>query len=173
MAVMGVLDRPHPADVRVITGVTSASSLATIVRVSTRDRWTEIKDEFFVWYDQAKNNAGFTYDSDVAKAAKMSHTSISGWRTGRQRPNAQSLSAVAAVLKQPAREAWARAGLLTEADLAEAPVEDHWGVEIIKSSARLDAGAKAKLIAIFLEQERRDREEKERRLREQIEIAGG
>lgn len=55
----------------------------------------------------------------------------------------------------------------------EVPTEDAWGVAIIESSTRLDAKTKAKLVATFLDQEKRDREEKERRLQEQIELIGG
>jgi transcriptional regulator with XRE-family HTH domain len=174
-----VLTARRPAHVRDIAGVTTRTSLATFVRVGTRDDWLRLKDEFFVWYDRAKDRAKFAYDSDVAKAAGLSHTSISGWRSGRQRPNAQSLSAVARALGVPAKDAWFHAGLMSEADLAgesepEAPYgPDQWGVDIIETNSNLDPAAKARLIAIFLEQERRDREEKERRLREQINLVSG
>lgn len=79
-----------------------------------------IRGEFFAWFDRAKDDAGFTYDSDVAKAAGMSHTSISGWRSGRQRPTAKSLSDVARVLNKSAQEAWAKAGLMTASDVHKA-----------------------------------------------------
>jgi transcriptional regulator with XRE-family HTH domain len=113
----------RPAQVRDITGVTAKGPAASIVRVSTRNSWLEFRDDFFVWFDRAKEEAEFTYDSDVAKAAGMSHTTISGWRSGRQRPNSQSLSDVARVLNKSAQEAWARAGLMTASDIhkAEAP----------------------------------------------------
>lgn len=138
-----------------------------------------LKDDFFVWYDRAKDRAEFTYDSDVAKAAGLSHTSISGWRSGRQRPNAQSLSAVARALGVPAKDAWFHAGLMSDADMAgqpepEAPYgQDQWGVDIIEAKKGLSRERKDQLIAMFLEQERRDREEKERRLREQINLVSG
>lgn len=178
MAATALLDR-RPAHVRDIAGVTTHTPVATFVRVSTREDWLRLKDDFFVWYDRAKDRAEFAYDSDVAKAAGLSHTSISGWRSGRQRPNAQSLSAVARALGVPAKDAWFHAGLMSEADLAgepepEAPYgPDQWGVDIIEANPKLDPDAKAKMIAIFLEQERRDREEKERRLREQINLVSG
>jgi len=109
-----------PAQVRDITGVTTKAVTSSIVRVGTRDEWLEIKDEFFVWFDRAKDEADFVYDSDVAKAAGMSHTSISGWRSGRQRPTARSLSDVARVLKKSAQEAWVKAGLMTAGDIKKA-----------------------------------------------------
>lgn len=112
-----VLDLLEPAHVRDITGVTRRTATSTIVRVGTRDEWLEIKDGFFAWFDRAKDEANFTYDSDVAKAAGMSHTSISGWRSGRQRPTAKSLSDVARVLNKSAQEAWAKAGLMTASDI--------------------------------------------------------
>lgn len=178
MAATALLDH-RPANVCDIAGVTTRTPLSTFVRVSTRKDWLRLKDDFFVWYDRAKDRAEFAYDSDVAKAAGLSHTSISGWRSGRQRPNAQSLSAVARALSVPAKDAWFHAGLMSEADMADQPEpeapygQDQWGVDIIEAKQGLSRDRKDKLIAMFLEQERRDREEKERRLREQINLVSG
>lgn len=114
------LDVLEPTRVRDITGVTRKGPVASIVRVGTRNSWLEFRDDFFVWFDRAKEEAEFVYDSDVAKAAGMSHTTISGWRNGRQRPTSQSLSDVARVLKRSAQEAWARAGLMNAGDVKKA-----------------------------------------------------
>ena len=154
--------------------MTSGREIASIVRVNTQElgphalTWPRV--EFFDWFDEKKKAAGYTYDSDVAKAAGISHTSISGWRTGRQRPNVFSLSDVAKVLKTSARLAWAKAGLLTDEDLREMMTpEELDGLDLIEAS-NLDRNTKDKLKALHLARVARDREDSLQQLREQIDL---
>lgn len=119
-----------------------------------------------MWFDAARDDAGFKNDSEVAAAAGLNHSSISSWRGGRQRPSTVSLSAVAKVLGRSAQEAWREAGRLAPADMREvdaAPRED-WGVEMIRSSVVLNDAAKAKLIETHLADQEAEREKLRRKL---------
>lgn len=170
----GVLDHGPPANSCDIAGVTGARDIASIVCVNTQplgphaSTWP--RESFFVWFEAAKKAAGIVLDSDVAKAAGLSHTTISAWRHGKQRPSIWPLSAIARVLKTKARVAWAQAGLLTEDDLREAMTpEELDGLDLIEASP-LSRDAKDKLKAIHLAQVARDREDALRRVREQIDL---
>lgn len=167
-----MLTRSLPADSRDITNESFVRAPASIVRVSTNDqdlRWPHAA-QFFEWFDAARTDAGIKNDFEVANRAGINHSSISSWRKGRQRPTAHSLSDIARVLGKSALEAWERAGLLTEADrqqMLTPPERD--GIALIRSS-NLSEPAKERLVAVFLEQERRDRAERLRRLEEQIDV---
>lgn len=65
-------------------------------------------------------------------------------------------------------------GVFSARDLTPAgiPAEDAWIVELVNSYA-FSPAKKKQLTAVLLEQERREREERLRRLREQIEVLGG
>lgn len=78
--------------------------------------WPE-REAFFDWFDERKRIVRIRHDAAVARKAGLDGSSISSWRSGRQRPTAASLSAVAAVLEAGAQETWARAGLLTSGDI--------------------------------------------------------
>lgn len=160
-----------PAMLRDITDEDFVRLPAKVVRVSTNDqvdaRWPHAA-QFFEWYDQARTDAGIKNDFEVATRARINHSSISSWRRGRQRPTAHSLSDIARVLGKSALEAWEKAGLLTEVDREQMFTQsERDGVALIRSS-NLGEAAKERLIAVFLEQERRDRTERMRRLEEQI-----
>ena len=78
--------------------------------------WPE-RDAFFDWFDERKRIVKIKHDSGVARRAGLDPSSISSWRSGRQRPSAVSLSAIADVLKVGAQETWARAGLMAQGDV--------------------------------------------------------
>lgn len=160
-------------DVRARTTVHVDEMISTLVHMRNRDDWP--REDFLNWLDDERDRAGFKHDFELAEAAGISHSSISGWRNGRQRPSAATLAKIAVALGVGAHEVLRRAGAL-EMVATMLPVDrgpDTWGVQIIESNPKLSRDAKDKLIAIFLEQERRDREEKERRLREQINLVSG
>lgn len=173
-----VKERPSPADVRAKTNGVQGFWTASIVSVDTNDVWPREdwpRDEFFEWFDRVLRASRFKNEYELSRAAGISHSAISGWRKGRQRPSAATLTKVATALDVGAHEVLSRAGAL-EAVATMIPAEqddDAWGVQIIERSTKLSREAKDKLIAIFVEQERRDREEKERRLREQINLVSG
>lgn len=172
-ATMHRISAGHTVDVRARTTVPVDEMISTLVHMRNRDDWP--REEFLAWLDDARDQAGFRHDLELAEAAGISHSSISGWRNGRQRPSAATLAKVAEALKVGAHEVLRRAGAL-EAVATMLPPDrgpDAWGIQIIESNPKLSRDAKDKLIAIFLEQERRDREEKERRLREQINLVSG
>lgn len=171
---MGSLDLAPPAESCDNAGVTSDRDIASIVRVNTQasgkhaDSWPRLS--FFRWFDAQKKKVEIEQDSEVARLAELSHTTISAWRHGKQRPSVWPLSAIARVLKVPARVVWAEAGLLTDADIREMMTpEELGGLDLIEAS-NLSREAKDRLKAIHLAQVARDREDAMRRVREQIEL---
>jgi transcriptional regulator with XRE-family HTH domain len=154
--------------------VTTAGDIASIVRVNTQasgkhaSSWPRLS--FFRWFDAQKKKVEIEQDSEVARLAQLSHTTISAWRHGKQRPSVWPLSAIARVLKVPARVAWAEAGLLTEDDLREMMTpEELDGLDLIEAS-NLSRQAKDRLKAIHLANVARNREDEMRRVREQIDL---
>ncbi len=77
------------------------------------------REEFFAWFDQERSRlrADLPNDFAIAKAAGMSHTTLSGWRSGRQAPTMQRLASLAQVLGIDHREVWVRAGLMSPEDV--------------------------------------------------------
>lgn len=170
------LDRHLPAVSCDFTSVTNQGGALRIVRVNTTTQDDAVgkfprRVEFFLWFDRKRDEAGIKNDFEVARLAGLNHSSISAWRSGRQRPTTASLADIAVVLGVSSREIWDEAGFLNDKDRQEmmTPAEMA-GVEIIQSSPRLSQAQKNALAAIFLAQERRDREEKLRRLKEQIDL---
>lgn len=161
-----------PGFVRDFASVTTMEESPTIVRVNTGvvEKWPE-RDDFFKWFDYWRDKGQFKNDFEVAKLAKLNHSSISAWRGGRQRPNAFSLSAVARVFNRPAREAWAHAGLLTDADLAEmgvaTPSEQDEHIRAIRESS-LSKDKQDLLIAMYQD----DLQRAIARSRQQLELLG-
>jgi transcriptional regulator with XRE-family HTH domain len=134
--------------------------------VSTRKPWPE-REDFFIWFDRARDESEFKTDTEVARAAGLDPSSISSWRSGRQRPTTASLSAVAKVLKKAVQEAWAKAGMLAPADMAHAPSEDPH-IQIIRAS-KLPKAAKDMLVAQRMEEIR----QAEAKLRQTIALLEG
>lgn len=68
-----------------------------------------------------------------------------------------------------------RVGIYSRDEMPEPaiPPEDAWIVEVIQSSTKISQTKKNALIAVELERARREREEKRRRLGEQIDIVSG
>jgi transcriptional regulator with XRE-family HTH domain len=108
---------PPPAHLRDNTHDRDAIYHAKMLCVDTPapKHWPE-RDAFFDWFDARKRAVKIRSDALVARRAGLDGSSISSWRTGRQRPSTTSLSAVAAVLEVGAQEAWDKAGLLTAGD---------------------------------------------------------
>lgn len=104
---------------RAHTTGTSRPSTNSLVSVRTRNDWP--RDEFMRWLDEQRQKAGFANDYAFADAAGISHSTISGWRNGRQRPTQTSLARIAVVLHVDPRYLFVRAGLFSPEDLGLDP----------------------------------------------------
>jgi transcriptional regulator with XRE-family HTH domain len=115
------------------------------------------------WLDDERKRAGYNSEYALATAANISHTTVSGWRTGRQLPTTKTLTAVAEVLNLDPRHLWVRAGLMTAEEVGmddSAPAAlsdaDEATRELIRNSTELDETAKAELLRMLDEQARDD-----------------
>lgn len=153
------------ANVRACTTVPVDEMISTLVHMRNRDDWP--REDFLAWLDDERDRAGFKHDLELADAAGISHSSISGWRNGRQRPSTATLTKVAKALGKPPRELWVRAGAPEADDLGghEPAAEDRRAIQLIRDS-KLSEPAKRMLIDRYLEKVRRA----ERELREDIKV---
>jgi transcriptional regulator with XRE-family HTH domain len=179
------LERLRPADVRQNAHQQRTHHSGNLVRVNTPeriDKWAKRQSFFTDWYDPWRDAAGIKNDSEVARRAGMSHSSISSWRGGRQRPTAQSLADVAAVLGRPAPEAWEAAGIKVVTGKAslevgfgataagtviEPSAEDRAAIARIRAS-KLSKPLQDRLIKEHLDAAREAREAQLRQLQRQI-----
>jgi transcriptional regulator with XRE-family HTH domain len=121
------------------TTETEGAAVRTVARVRTRGDWPE-KAEFLEWLDLKRTQAGIRSYLELAERAGISHTSISGWRTGRQKPSMSSLESIAKVIGAEPREVWVRAGLMDagHAGLSDLPepeiVDDEESIRLIMQS---------------------------------------
>lgn len=152
-------ERPSPADVCDHTSETDHLHVGTIVRVSTHNAGRWPRDQFVAWLNNAMEKAGIKNDYELAQLAKIDHSSISSWRSGRQWPSPAKLTAIATVLNRPAKEAWVKAGRLAPAD----EEDDH--IRAIRESS-LSKAQQDMLIAMYREDMQRAGE----RVRQQIEL---
>lgn len=176
MASTDVATKPPPAYVRASTNATGVFAPTNIVSVGTHDAWPRDdwpRDAFFDWFDRVRPAAGFKNEYEFSRAAGISHSAISGWRSGRQRPSMALLSKVAKALDIAPREVWLKAGLVDEQDVAPASTRDDHepaaadrrAIQLIRDS-KLSEPAKRMLIDRYLEKVRRA----ERELREDIKV---
>lgn len=136
--------------------------------------WPE-RDAFFEWFDERKKIAKLKHDSVIARMAGLDSSAVSSWRSGRTRPTTASLTGIAKVLDAAAQEVWARAGHLTDQEVAaveRAGASEDWGIKVIREYG-LPPDKERAMIAAFVAQEQRARAERERQLREQMEIFAG
>ncbi|MBC9001315.1 helix-turn-helix domain-containing protein [Micromonospora aurantiaca (nom. illeg.)] len=93
----------------------------------TKREWN--REAFFRWLDAARKNAvpPIPHDGALAELAGISHSTLSNWRNGKQRPTTDKLAAIADVLGVPARDLWVLAGLMEpdQVGLAEVPSPAH------------------------------------------------
>lgn len=105
---------------------------------------------FIAHLDRRKKEAGYRSDLALADAAGISHTSISNWRRGRQRPSMEALHGVAEALGEPdtAHSLAELAGLVDPErfGLPRAKVRHDEGEELI-----LNSGASPAQIKMMLE----------------------
>ena len=96
-------------DVRARAHVTGRAAAPRVVRVRTVD-WPE-RTAFMEHLDTLKRRRGFRHDSALAEAADFSHTTISNWRSGKQRPSITNITKVATALDVDPTDLAARAGI--------------------------------------------------------------
>jgi transcriptional regulator with XRE-family HTH domain len=81
----------------------------TVMRVSTD--WP--REAFFEEFDRLLAESDYRNEYALAQAAGISHSTLSSWRSGRQRPSTKGLAAVARALGTvTALELWELAGLV-------------------------------------------------------------
>jgi transcriptional regulator with XRE-family HTH domain len=130
----------------------------------TRPDWP--RADFFAWLDRVwrERRPDIPHDTALAAEADMSHSTISSWRSGRQRPTVAKLTSLAEVLGVDPRSLWVHAGLMSadeaglESGAPAAPPGDADAAtrHLIRNSAQLDDATKADLLAMLDEQARED-----------------
>lgn len=118
------ISRPPPAYLRVDTQMTRRTSRAKNVRVRTQRPWR--REEFFRYLEReiARAQPPIPHVTRLAELAGLSPSTLSNWKTGKQRPTLDRLTAIANVLGKPRRELWLEAGLVAGDDVnAEEPEE--------------------------------------------------
>ncbi|MEU8264946.1 helix-turn-helix domain-containing protein [Micromonospora sp. NPDC048999] len=136
-------NRPGAVRLRRVTHVTRPPAGTTVVRVRTRREWN--REAFFRWLDDAKKAADppIPHDGALAELAEISHSTLSNWRNGKQRPTTEKLTAIAKALDVPPRDLWVRAGLMEPdqvglADMPppapQEPTEDEESIRMILAS---------------------------------------
>lgn len=94
------------------------------MRVRTQKLWR--RDEFFRYLELEIGYAQppIPHVTRLAELAGLSPSTISNWKTGKQRPTLDKLAAIANVLGKPRRELWLQAGLVEAGDVdGETPEE--------------------------------------------------
>lgn len=164
------IDRPPKAWTRSHTHETARPPTRSVVRMRTRQEWP--RTEFFAWLDDVRKRVrpDLPHDYALAEAAGMSHSTISSWRSGRQRPTTAKLADVAEVLDIDPRHLWVRAGLMTAEEIGLAPDAepgpmtdaDEATRQMIEGSG-LSPEQKAALLAMLDEEARDDAAQRQRR----------
>ncbi|MFE9192020.1 helix-turn-helix domain-containing protein [Micromonospora sp. NPDC007208] len=108
-------------EVRAVTHVTGRATVPRFVRVRTVE-WPE-RDAFIAHLDRLKEARGFRYDVALAEAADVSHSAISNWRSGKQKPSLTAITKLAAALDVNPHDLAARAGVAEGFAQASTPTQ--------------------------------------------------
>lgn len=130
------------------------------------------RDGFFDWLDQriAEVEPPIPDMQSLADLAEISHSALSNWRSGKYKPSLDTLRQLAKPLKVPVDVVWSRAGLIVETGHRHVLTsEEQAGIDIIEAT-QLDAETKEKLKVLYLARVARERKERLRQLREQIDL---
>lgn len=112
----------------------------------------------------------------LARLLGFSERTIDRWLLGLVDVSEASVRQVAAKSGRSGMDLLIRVGFYTREEMPEPviPPEDQWIVDAIEQwPGTLSAAVKAKIIAVELERVRRDREERKRRIAEQLELIQG
>lgn len=107
---LGSSTRGSAVYVRTRADVTIAGGPPYGVRMRT-DRWPQ-REAFVAYLDDLRKRRGFRTNLALADASGVSHTAISNWRQGKQRPSLESLQQIAEVLGVPAHTLAEMAGVV-------------------------------------------------------------
>jgi transcriptional regulator with XRE-family HTH domain len=81
--------------------------------------WPQRQD-FMAYLEDLRKSRGYHTVLALAEAAGISHTTLSAWRNGRQRPSLQTLQDLADVLGVPAHTLAEKAGIVDPARFGQA-----------------------------------------------------
>ncbi|WP_422744253.1 helix-turn-helix domain-containing protein [Micromonospora sp. WMMD754] len=84
--------------------------------------WPE-REAFVAHLDRLKEARGFRYDVALAEAADISHSAISNWRSGKQKPSLAAITKLASALDVSAHDLAARAGVAEGFAQASTPTQ--------------------------------------------------
>lgn len=104
--------------VRTRAHVTEGRELPYVVRMRTGE-WPQ-QQEFMAYLEELRKAKGYRNVTALATAAGISHTTLSAWRTGRQKPSLESLQPLAEVLGVPAHTLAEKAGVVDPARFGQA-----------------------------------------------------
>lgn len=110
--------------------VRGEDDLSKVVRVSTD--WP--RETFFEEYDRLLAASDFRNEYALSQAAGISHSTLSSWRSGRQRPSTKGLAAIARELGVTALELWELAGLVTPGTAASLGVTEEAASMSVRSA---------------------------------------
>lgn len=120
---------PDLRESRARTHVTGRAEVPNLVRVRTVE-WPE-REAFIAHLDRLKDARGFRYDVALAEAAEISHSAISNWRSGKQRPSLTAIRKLAAALDVDHHDLAARAGVAEGFAQASTPTQLPSELEIL------------------------------------------
>lgn len=101
---------------RVRANVQAEGDATRVVRVSTD--WP--REAFFREFDRLLAESDFRNEYALAQAAGISHSTLSSWRSGRQRPSTKGLAAIARAFETvTSLELWELAGLVADGTTAK------------------------------------------------------
>lgn len=109
----------HP--VRERTHVTGRAFVGDPVRVRTVE-WPE-REAFIAHLDRLKQQRGIRYDVALAEMADISHSAISNWRSGKQKPSLVAIMKLADALDVDKQDLAARAGVAEGLARASTPTQ--------------------------------------------------
>lgn len=108
-------------NVRDRTHVTGRASVPHHLRVRTVE-WPE-REAFIAHLDRLKQQRGIRYDVALAEAAEISHSAISNWRSGKQKPSLANVIKLADALDVDRQDLAARAGVAEGLARASVPTQ--------------------------------------------------
>lgn len=144
---------PHISDTDVIrenvrehAHVTGRATVGQDLRVRTVD-WPE-REAFIAHLDRLKQQRGIRYDVALAEAAEISHSAISNWRSGKQRPSLTAIVRVAEALDVDKHDLAARAGVAEGFAQASTPTQLPPELELLLDQYQTaDPNRRAELLA--------------------------
>ncbi|MFG2165556.1 helix-turn-helix domain-containing protein [Micromonospora chersina] len=111
--------------------------------------WPE-REAFVAHLDRLKEARGFRYDVALAEAADISHSAISNWRSGKQKPSITAITKLAAALDVNAHDLAARAGVAEGFAQASTPTQLPAEVETLLDHVQTASGNRLTELLAFV-----------------------